>query len=227
MSPHGLGLGVPRVMWEGQGPDLGRCWQRQRWLDALAGCPGALPAPCLRPLTPRGGDGGGTCAGPCFRSALAWCRHGGHTGVLGHPRGEWGRGLAVPRWRRGWARIWGRWRSQGGVGVLGVPGRAGGLREGFGMPKARAVPSSWPTPFACCWSTRRPPTRSASTALAQVSGGQAGSDPPKSPPPQHLVPAAPAAGETPPVPSVSRSCHSHPLLPARGSHLCPLRTPAQ
>lgn len=86
----------------------------------------------------------------------------------------------MPRWGRGWALIWGCWRSRSGVGVFGVPGCVGEVREGFGMPKARAVPPSWPTPSACCWSTRRPPTRSACTALAQVSGGQAGCDPPKS-----------------------------------------------
>lgn len=62
MSPHGLGLGVSGVMWEGQGTDPERCWQRQRWLDALE--------PCLHPLTPRGGDGGGSWPGP-FRSVLS------------------------------------------------------------------------------------------------------------------------------------------------------------
>lgn len=39
-------------------------------------------------------------------------------------------------------------------------------------------PPSWPTPSACCWSTRRPPTRRGSTAPAQVRGASRVSPPP-------------------------------------------------
>lgn len=164
---------------------------------------------------------------PCSRGASAGCHHGGHTGVLGPPWGEWGRGVAVARWGEGGGTS---------VGVLEVPGRCGGAGVprvwgrgpgGLWGAKSGCCPPSWSTLSACCWSTRRPPTRSATTALAQVRGEQAGCDPPRS---LHPLPPAPSillcqkpTGEPPhfaPVPLPPPP----PLLPARGGHLCPLHS---